>query len=123
MCGTLATIMPMKPADGTICTRMETHRVDHTVAFGRRRLHQSGRKLFQPPAPDGSRNAPPHRWSVSQRLRGEASWREDNRRVPNGDQTAMVTRAVVTSRGSFAPMEGVLAARRLIGQEGTSHAR
>ena len=30
----------------------------------------------------------------------EASWREDNRRVSNGDQTALVTRAVMTSRVS-----------------------
>ena len=48
---------------------------------GRRRLHQSGRKLFLAPAPHGSRHAPPYRRPVSAAYAGEVSWREDNRRV------------------------------------------
>jgi ISXO2-like transposase domain len=45
--------------------RFEMKRINHQEAYSLRRLHQSGGRVFLPPAPCRSRHSPSHCWRVS----------------------------------------------------------
>ncbi len=70
--GTVATIMADEGSGwDALHAGWDTRRVNHSIAFmRRRRVHQSGRVLLLPAAPYGDRDAPSHRRPVSRRLCG-----------------------------------------------------
>ena len=66
----------------------------------RRRLHQQGRELFLPPASRRDWPPPSHRGPYLLRYAQEAAWREDNRRVPNGEQVQRVAKLALGRKKS-----------------------
>ena len=108
--------MPTKPRHWDhLHARSLTKRINHAMGvFRRRRLHQSSRKLFLSPPPRRSSaliTISPGR--ISRPIRREMAWREDNRRVSNGEQYLDDRRGLAGASG-FAPVEGLLAACHII---------
>ena len=93
--GTLATI---HADEGTgwdaLHAGWDTRRVNHSVAFMDEGVcTNQAESYFSPPAPHGrSARTTTSPGRTSPAYASEASWREDNRRVANGRQAAMVAR-------------------------------
>ncbi len=81
--------------------RFEMKRIDHQQAYSaRRRLHELGGELLQPPASRRGWPPPPHLRPVPAPLRAGSGWREDNRRVPNGEQVQRVAKLALGRKKS-----------------------